>query len=354
MKQLLAVLIVLLAGRSSLVGCTTFFINKGGQLAFGRNYDWATDAGFVTKNNRGLSKTSFQNPEGITTSWVSKYGSLTFNQYGKEFPMGGMNEKGLVVELMWLDGSQYPKADERATVNVLQWVQYQLDNCSTIDEVIATDKHIRIGAENPPLHYLVADARGKAATIEFLNGKMEVHKGNDLPIPVLANTDYATSAKAVKTSGMLNGNKSATFKDNSIERFARACAMVNEFQQKDTKQSIIDYSFDILKNVAQSGWTRWSIVYDVSNKGIYFKTTRFSSVKSISFSDFDFGCNSPVIALNMNQSLKGKVSNEFKPFTKELNLQLLNQSAEESKKEVTISEADRIRQANYAELIGCK
>jgi choloylglycine hydrolase len=34
--------------------------------------------------------------DGKTISWISKYGSITFNQYGREFPTGGMNEKGLV------------------------------------------------------------------------------------------------------------------------------------------------------------------------------------------------------------------------------------------------------------------
>jgi penicillin V acylase-like amidase (Ntn superfamily) len=354
MKQLLIISIALLAGLGGSQACTTFFISKNGQLAFGRNYDWITGAGYLTKNNRGLLKTSFKNPEGSTIKWVSRYGSLTFNQYGKEFPTGGMNEKGLVVELMWLDGSKYPRSDERPTLNVLQWIQYQLDNCATVDEVIATDKLLRIDAYSPPLHYLVADAKGKAATVEFLNGKMVVHKESDLPIPVLTNTDYASSTKAVKASGILEGKTSTTFNDNSLERFAKACSMVKEFKLNDSKQSMIDFSFDVLKNVAQPGWTKWSIVYDVSNKTVYFKTAMFTSVKSVAFSDFDFDCSSPSLALNMNQSLQGKVSNQFKAFTNEDNKRLLNKSAEESKTQVTISEADRIRQVEYAAGIGCR
>jgi choloylglycine hydrolase len=345
---------MLLAGIQGVRACTTFFISKDGKLAFGRNYDWATDAGFVTKNDRGLLKTSFKNPEGGTINWVSRYGSITFNQYGKEFPTGGMNEKGLVVELMWLEGSQYPKADDRPTLNVLQWIQYQLDNFATIDEVIESDKLLRIGGENPPLHYLVADASGKAATIEFLEGKMVVHKGNDLPIPVLTNTDYATSTQAVKSAGVLEGKASINFKDNSLQRFAKACSMVKEFKQANSKQSLVDFSFDVLKNVAQPGWTKWSIVYDVSNKTIYFKTARFSSVKSVAFTDFDFKCSAPSLAFDMNQSHQGKVSKDFKHFTREDNMRLLNRAAEESKSQVTISEADRARQAAYAAAIRCK
>ena len=68
----------------------------------------------VCTNLKGLYKTSLKTGNANTISWVSKYGSITFNQYGKEFPTGGMNETGLVVELMWAAGSQYPKPDNRA------------------------------------------------------------------------------------------------------------------------------------------------------------------------------------------------------------------------------------------------
>src|SRR4030095_6709679 len=109
--------------------CTTFLLNKNGQLVFGRNYDWVTNAGIVCTNLRGLQKTSMKEEEGTPISWVSQYGSITFNQYGKEFPNGGMNEKGLVVEMMWLDGTKFPDPDNRSPLNVLQWIQYQLDRC---------------------------------------------------------------------------------------------------------------------------------------------------------------------------------------------------------------------------------
>jgi len=89
-------LFVYLAGNT----CTTFLINYNGQLVFGRNYDWVSGNGMVCTNQRELVKTSFQNPDGNTITWTSKYGSITFNQFGKEFPTGGMNEMGLVVELM--------------------------------------------------------------------------------------------------------------------------------------------------------------------------------------------------------------------------------------------------------------
>lgn len=127
--------------------CTTFLLTKNGQMVFGRNYDWISGSGMVCTNLRGLGKTSMKSEDGPAITWTSKYGSITFNQYGKEFPTGGMNEKGLVVELMWLDGTQYPKEDKRAALSVLQWIQYQLDCSETVEQVIASNEVVSISGK---------------------------------------------------------------------------------------------------------------------------------------------------------------------------------------------------------------
>ncbi|HEX8355939.1 MAG TPA: linear amide C-N hydrolase, partial [Segetibacter sp.] len=180
MKQLMCLLFAtaIFSVRSS-TACTTFFLQKNGQYVFGKNYDWMSGTGMVNTNLKGLFKSSLPLEGGNVLSWTSKYGSTTFNQYGKEFPNGGMNETGLVVELMWLSESEYPEKDNRPGFSVLQWIQYQLDNCSTVGEVVATDKIIRITSTGTPQHYLVADSKGNVATIELINGKMVVHRGGD-------------------------------------------------------------------------------------------------------------------------------------------------------------------------------
>lgn len=119
----------------------------------------------VNKRNLIKKADNFFDPESKTVEWISKFGSITFNQYGKEHPMGGMNEVGLVVEVMWLSGSRYPNADSRPALGELPWVQYQLDNFSTVKEVIDSDSSIRISTDSQPLHFLVCDRSGEAATI---------------------------------------------------------------------------------------------------------------------------------------------------------------------------------------------
>jgi len=328
--------------------CTTFFINKNGQMIFGRNYDWVTGAGIVSTNLRGLQKTSMKMEDGNTISWVSNYGSISFNQYGKEFPTGGMNEKGLVVELMWLDGTKYPVPDDRPSVNVLQWIQYQLDQNKTVDEVIATDKLLRINSKGTPVHYLVADAGGNVATIEFLNGKMVVHRGKELPFPVLTNNTYDESIQ--QTKDLANN----TFADNSIDRFAKACGMVQQFQLQGISTPVVDYAFSILDKVSQNDWTKWSIVYDLTGKKISFKSHDFTSIKTISFSSFDFTCTSSAKMFNINQNSKGDVTALFKNFSIDEGKPILEQAVNESKSQVTIPESAKEALLNYPREVKCK
>ena len=308
----------------------------------------------VCVNLKGLHKTSSATSDGGTISWVSKFGSITFNQYGKEFPTGGMNEKGLVVELMWLDGTRYPEPDDRPTLGVLQWIQYQLDNCSSIDELIETDKKVRIASKGTtPLHYLVADASGKAATIEFLEGVMVVHKEEELPFPVLTNNRYDESIKM--TAGSVGNNSGAqSFTDNSIERFAKACRMVQQFQEMNTAGSAIDFSFSILEKVSQGSHTKWSIVYDIKDRKVYFRSNTYPDIKNLSFSAFDFGCSAISKAWEINQAGKGDISSLFGDFNMALNRKIVERSFRESQSEFTLSEDRQKATWEYSGQINCR
>jgi penicillin V acylase-like amidase (Ntn superfamily) len=353
MKKILFLAAAFLA-HIALFACTTFFINKNGQLVFGRNYDWITDAGMVYTNLRGMAKTSMPTGDGTTISWTSLYGSITFNQYGKEFPTGGMNEKGLVVELMWLDETKYPAADDRPAIGVLQWIQYQLDNCSTIEEVIATDKKLRIASiGTTPLHYLVADAAGNAATIEFLDGKIVVHKGKELVQPVLTNSVYAESVKYQDKAANIS-NASFEYGNNSLERFGKACSKIREYRNGASNVAAVDFAFNILDEVSQGDHTKWSIVYDLTNKSIHFKTNRYREVKSVKFSAFDFSCEGSSKAFNINQTGKGDMNKKFEVYDYSINQKLVETSFRESSTYIKLGEETRAAVALYPNSITCK
>lgn len=331
--------------------CSTFLLSKNGRHVFGRNYDWVSGNGMVIVNARGVAKTSFMPESGGAISWVSGYGSITFNQFGKEFPHGGMNERGLVVELMWLAETTYPEEDERASMNELQWIQYQLDNCANIAEVIATDKKIRISrAGAAPLHYLIADASGKAATIEFIDGKMVVHQGADLTYPVLTNTMYKDAIKQVSNQKDAKGS----FQDNSLERFSTACRMVKQYQANDIKEEPVDYAFNILNKVAQKNFTKWSVVYDITNKQIYFIANGQTQRKYFSLRDFNFNCSTPPVAFSLSDTRSGGISKQFTELSFDVNKKLIEQSALESASEIQVSAQSQSKAAAYFRQVSCR
>lgn len=344
MKKLLAIICLVACGLNTFA-CSTFLLSKDGKHFFGRNYDWVSGNGILVVNSRGVQKTSFVHDGEKAISWISKCGSISFNQFGKEFPHGGINEKGLVVELMWLDETVYPKEDNRGAMNELQWVQYQLDNCSTVEEVIASQKQIRISRHNAvPLHFLVADAAGNAATIEFINGEMVVHQDKTLAYPVLTNTPYAKAIKEVKNNKGVNG-------DNSIERFAKACHMLEQYRKNGMTENPVDYSFSILENVAQGDFTKWQVVYDLSNREIHFVTA--GTKKKVALSDFDFTCKNQPVFIDINTKQNGDVRSHFGPLSFEQNKSVLQKSADESRSHVNVSAESVNRGAEYFGKVVC-
>lgn len=341
MKKLLAFLLLALYAPFGFA-CTTFLLSRDGKHYFGRNYDWITGNGVVMVNARGLQKESLKAEKGKTLDWISEFGSVTFNQYGRENPTGGMNEKGLVVELMWLQEARYPGADSRPALDVLQWVQYQLDCSETVEDVIASDRLVRIASSgNAPLHYLVADAQGNAATIEFLDGRMVVHKGADLPYPVLTNTIYSEALKSAAPAGQ---SSSRTFTDNSVGRFATACSMVTRFKDPATTAAPVDYAFSILGEVAQGDYTKWSIVYDISGRGIHFVTHDRRQRKSLGFKEVDFSCSAKPMAFPLESTARGNIAPLMAPLDARTHRALLEKSVRESRAHVELpwEEVDKV------------
>ena len=248
---------------------------------------------------------------------------------------------------MWLDETQYPPEDHRGALNELQWIQYQLDNFSTVDEVIASNKTVRISNRNAaPLHYLVADAKGDVATIEYIDGKMVSHKGKDVPYPVLTNTPYSTALEAVKAKGI-----EGSYNDNSVDRFATACKMVQQFQQAKTKEDPVDFAFQVLDKIAQGEYTKWRIAYDLTNRTIHFSTT--GARKQVSLADLDFSCSKKPLYVSLQTTAEGDVSSLFTTLTYEENKRLMQQSALESKGRVNVSNESIEGGAAYFRQIGC-
>ncbi len=220
-----------------------------------------------------MAKTALLQPGtvGQPAKWVSAYGSVTFNQFGREFPLGGMNEAGLVIELMWLTPTEYPNADRRPTLRELQWVQYQLDTAATVQDVIASDKAIRIEVnEGTPIHFLLCDRKGGAAAIEFLGGRMRAYTGQDLPVKALTNSTYEYCLDFLELSGANEAQPSFTKADNSRRRFVYAAKGIEAWDAKASGDPV-GHAFGILDK-CDLPHSKFRIVYDVKAGIIHFRT----------------------------------------------------------------------------------
>ena len=130
--------------------------------------------------------------------------------------------------------------------------------------------------------------------------------------------------------------------------------MLQELGANNVTMSLTDFAFSVLDKVAQPGYTKWSIVYDITHREIHFKTAAGRDVKTIRFSGFDFACTATSKILDMNRQAKGDVTAHFKSPDKALQKNILDQAVAESSRNVSISEKEKDAILHYSEGIKCK
>lgn len=334
-RRVAAAALFLIAWQPIADACTTFCVRAGDRVLFGRNYDFEIGDGHLMVNAAGLDKKG--GLEG-GPAWRARYGSVTFNQFGRGFPMGGINEAGVVVELMWLNDAEYPAADARPPLGVLEWIQYQLDTAGSAADVIASDARVRIQGQIP-LHYLVSDASGAAATIEFLRGALVARTGDTLPSAVLANETYASSlAFAGARAGQRPGGS------GSHERFARVATALPVIAGAGA--AAVERAFATLADVAQRN-TRWSIVYDQTARTIHWRTNEHEPARFLRMSSVDFSCAAAPLSLDVHAPIAGDARARMTPLTLDANHALIEGSTRKTSFTRRTSAEDVASQAQY-------
>jgi penicillin V acylase-like amidase (Ntn superfamily) len=313
--------------------CTAFCFRQGRFGPFfdrhwvvGVNYDWLLEDGLVIINKRGLSKTAHYNSSvsEIPAKWTSKYGSVTFNQYGRECAARGMNEMGLVVSsLIDFGAVQYPTPDIRPGVSHSQWVQYLLDNYATVREIVESDNDIRIGATSDtlPSHYFVCDKKGECLVIEFRGGNTVYYTGENLPIKLLTNTPYADALSFLDQDTVPVPDPAL-----SVWRFITAAKSLQNLTVGRWVPAVAS-AFDILNKVStylENDWTEWSIVFDLTTSRVYFTTLSNPKVRYLDLNDFDLSCTKPTHILSMQADFEGEVTDNFTNYTKRANRDLID------------------------------
>jgi len=295
--------------------CSSVNLVNNGHSVFGKNLDNRyTTQGLILINKRGVQRAGrYTSTTGARARWTSRYASINFAFVHVGFVWTGMNEQGLTISMMGIPETEGPPPDERPPLLDGQWIQYMLDTCTTVEDVISAARDIRILTVD---HYHVADRNGDSAVFEFLGGEEIVYTGEDLPVSVLTNSTYGDSI-----DDWQRFNESPFRPPNgSIERFRIAAERVVSFTSTDT-DAAVDYAFDTLYDIRSEriygypNTTEWSFVFDTEDLRAYFKTFSHPQVKVFDLHDFDSYCDSPVQMLSVQLDRSGNVAPYFEDLT---------------------------------------
>ena len=306
------------------IACSAFYFN-GENKIFAKNFDWGFGQGYLIKNIRGQQKYAYGFRGNNVAGWTSKFGSITFNQVGKEFPYGGINEKGLVIEQLWLGNTEYQENNNK-TISELEWIQYQLDNYEKVDEVIENINSLTI-KPIARIHYFLADKNGVSAVIDFVNGDVKIDRKQD-KFQVITNETSEDSKKYYDFNKDIN--------PNSRSHFDRYCILRNNLNVENLSISESFKKLNLVKEDEPNYKSYWSIVYDINKLEFYFKSVDNSEIKKVSLKDFSFHSNS-----NTEFSLINSNKVNFQPYSSNDNLRLLTNAIEMMRIEINIEKGNQ-------------
>lgn len=333
------------------MACTVAVI-AGTERFMAANYDFAFGHGLILINPRHLFKESLYDRDEDRVVWTALYGSVTLNQFGRELPTGGMNEKGLSIELLWQDDAELPPPRNHGNLSELQWIQYQLDTKKDVKEVlrsITDEREPGIRVSYMPLHYFLCDAKGECAIVEFVNGKVEVFEKTELPVPALSNASYRRSLAFL--ADLQRRGIRFSREVSPLGRFSMAAAAADATrtaelpadQSTENRPSLIssaslDASFAALKQFSiQPGigdlfaylfrgqppaFTQWSIVYRPQSLMIHLRTRNNPSERSINLDDIDFDCRSGALMYDIEKG-SGDLRRELLRYSQEENERII-------------------------------
>ena len=317
---LLAVLLQILNLHSTAIACTGFLMADEKRPLMGKSYDWNLGHGMMVVNQRGMNKVGLATKEtDRPPTWTAKYGSITFNQYGREFPVGGMNEAGLAVEVLWNFSVDYPHPDARPSLNELQWIQYQLDNYASVKEMIAHADSIRIAGLYGKVHYLAVDQQNHSASFSYIDGKLVINEDT----LAITNTTLSKSLSYLEKFTGFSGNLPIPKGKGSLARFVITRSMLASGDRPDAVSEPIGFAFSILDAVKTPDYTQWQIVYDLASREIHFRTAKNNRLRRIRLAAFNFTCAEPVLGFPINSEDDGDVSDNFSQLTDYQNAQMV-------------------------------
>ena len=164
-------------GELATINCTSFQAAKadGSGFWYGRNYDYFKNPTMVTVSRPGKGYASIAvsdmshfgySLEKLPTSFMASLSCLA----AVYAPVDGMNEKGLCTSIMALPKQASQQETEKHNVGTTIIMRLWLDRCATVREALDLLETVDVRHDatvGSGYHYMVADAAGDCAVVEF-------------------------------------------------------------------------------------------------------------------------------------------------------------------------------------------
>ena len=282
------------------LGCSAFCLRNESDLWIARNLDVSFTDGYVLSNLRGVAKQSVVENDKSPAYWTSRWGSLTVNLLGVDFPMGGINECGLIIEHLSMPGTVYPDRRECGTLLEFEWIQFMLDTCSCVDDVRVQAEQVAILPGRVEMHFLLADGTGNCALLEFRDGQPLFYTGSSFQPSVVTNSWYKESVLYLSSFLGFGGDcipsPSST---ESLDRFARLAYAIRNGGTIESLD-LPEAAMRLLDSVVDS--TLLSAVFHPSTGCMVFKTGQNADPRLLRVADFDLSPVAPRMMLDIHET----------------------------------------------------
>ena len=321
---------------SAAQACTRFvYLGANDQVITARSMDWKVDVGTnLWVFPRGMKRSGEAGPNSI--QWTSKYGSVIASAYDVS-TTDGMNEAGLVANVLWLVEFSYPKYDGKTPgLSLAAWAQYVLDNFATVQEAVdaLAKQPFTIVTANVPgeqrlatLHLSLSDSSGDSAIVEYIDGKQVIHHSRSYQ--VMTNSPIFTEQLALNEYWkQIGGTVMLPGTNRSSDRFARASFYVNAIPKSENPVEAIASVFSVIRNVSvpfgittpdqpNISSTRWRTVADHKRKLYFFESALTPNIFWVDLTKLDFSASTGKVMkldLGPNQThiYSGVADDQFK------------------------------------------
>lgn len=324
--------------------CTrTLYVGADNSVITGRNMDWMEDmSSNLWSFPAGLSRDGAAGAKSI--AWTSKYGSVVTSGY-EAGSADGMNENGLVANLLYLTEADYGKPDpKKPFLSIVAWPQYVLDNFANVAEAVTALRAEPFNMLAPvlpngsaaALHLAISDASGDSAIFEYIGGKLQIHHGKQYT--VMTNSPAYDQQLALNTYWTaIGGTDFLPGTNRASDRFARASFYLGAIPKKLDKafiQSVPDQSFanqaiasvmsvqravSVPLGITTPGQpniasTLWRSVSDQTNRVYYFDSATRPNTFWVTMSKLNLKPGAPVMKLTLQNGevFAGEVADKFK------------------------------------------